>query len=139
MGLFPANVVLFINEGSGTLTTDKFGNPVETRNSIGQYLLSLSSDGTTPILKSSTGQPTSVESYSGHCVGKLLPDGSISKSKLLPPQVMSGESFRCEITDPVSKQKQRGNFVVLSVFQSKYRAVTKALGFKVTGYFEFGR
>lgn len=134
--LFPANMVLFVPEGAVTVTEDQYGNPVETKAAIGHYLISVTED--SPDLQANAGLDTATATYTGRCVGKMV-DGKYKRVKLLPPNVVANEKFACEVTDLASGRTHEGTFVVLSAFQSPYKVVTKVLGSRVQGYFEFGR
>lgn len=148
MALFPWNMVLYVPEGSTSLSYDNYGNPVEAKAGVGEYLISVSEE--SPQLKANPGADTNTATYSGRCVGKVKDltiqgDGRFARTnideraKFLPASVAAGERFQIMTVDPATKQTQRGSFVVLSGFQSRFKGVTKVLGSYVTGYFEFGR
>lgn len=136
MPLFPANMTLFVPEGKTTLTYDTYGNPIEFKPALGQYLVSVTED--SPELQANAGLDTAVVTYTGRCVGKLV-HGRYVNTKTFPSNVIANQRFDCEVVDPASGRIQKGTFIVLSAFQSRYRVVTKVLGAKVQGYFEFGR
>jgi hypothetical protein len=143
-------MVLFVPEGAVSLAYDEYGNPVEQRPAIAQYLLSVTEDNQQPVLKSNPGLDTATTTYSGRCMGKVkdtslkepdlyAPANIDSRARFLPSTLVSNKRFDCEITDPATKEKQKGSFVILSAFQSRFRVVTKVLGSRINGYFEFGR
>ena len=134
--LFPANMTLFVPEGQTTLTYDQYGNPIESNPSIGEYLVSVSED--SPELQANAGLDTAMATYTGRCVGKMV-DGEYEKVKYFPSNVIANQRFDCEVKDLASGRIHKGTFVVLSAFQSRYKAVTNVLGSRVQGYFEFGR
>jgi len=134
--LFPANMTLFIPEGATTLTYDQYGNPIESNPALGEYLVSVSED--SPELQANAGLDTAMATYTGRCMGKII-DGKYKKLKFFPTTVVPNQRLECEVKDLASGRTQKGTFVVLSAFQSKYRVVTKVLGSRVQGYFEFGR
>jgi len=134
--LFPANMTLYIPEGQTTLTYDQYGNPVESKPALGEYLVSVAED--SPELQANAGLDTAVATYTGRCMGKMI-DGTYKKVKFFPDTVVPNQRLACEVVDLASGRAQKGTFVVLSAFQSKYRVVTKVLGGRVQGYFEFGR
>ena len=136
MPLFPANMTLFIPEGKTTLTYDIYGNPIESKPALGHYLVSVTED--SPELQANTGLDTATATYTGRCVGKMVDDKYVN-TKVFPTNVVANQRLECELLDPASGCTQKGTFVVLSTFQSKYRVVTKVLGQRVQGYFEFGR
>ncbi len=129
-------MTLFIPEGRTTLTYDQYGNPIESKPALGEYLVSVGED--SPELQANAGLDTAMATYTGRCVGKMV-DGKYQNTKFFPDTVIPNQRLECIVTDPASGRTQKGTFVVLSAFQSRYRVVTKVLGSKVQGYFEFGR
>ena len=134
--LFPANMTLFIPEGQTTLTYDQYGNPIESKQALGEYLVSVSEDA--PELQANAGLDTAMATYTGRCVGKIV-DEKYQNVKFFPSTVIPNQRLECSVTDLASGRTQMGTFVVLSAFQSRYKVVTKVLGSRVQGYFEFGR
>ena len=138
MALFPPNLILYVPSGGVTLTTDRYGNPVESTPTEAIYLFSVTED--SPELRANAGLDTATATYTGRCVGRLGVDGVVdTRDKYLPATVIANVRLKCELIEPLSKKKHSGTFVVLSAFQNRYRVVTKVLGSKIQGYFELGR
>lgn len=159
MALFPPNLILYVPEGSSTLDYDKYGNPIElSAGGLAGYLLSVTED--SPELRANAGLDTATATYTGRCVGKLkdlkiinlLNNQNIdTRQKFLPATVIANVRLKCLLIEPDHAERSKnpsttspiikrpGTFVVLSVFQSRYPVVTKVLGTRIQGYFEFGR
>lgn len=57
------------------------------------------------------------------------------RPKFLPAHIQPQQTVRARLTDLATRVSQEGDFVLSEITQSRWRAVTKALGTNFKGYF----
>lgn len=127
----PINATITFSQGTGVFTTDpETGNPIEGTNTVTVKASIKQKTDKNPHRQDKPGLDPASVWIEGYAVHVLETNGTINKT--VPPLPNN-----CQITivDPATGQTMLGTLSIDTTIQSKFQAVTKALGKKIQGYF----
>lgn len=126
----PINATLTFKVGTGLFTADpETGNPIESSTNL-VVKASLSQKKNSGGKSEVPGLNPSAIEVEGRAIYVLESNGA--KNKSIPPLPTNAAIV---FTDAATGQELRGAIVLDTVVQSKFKAVSKALGTKISGYF----
>ena len=125
----PINATITFSQGTGVFTTDsETGNPIESTTTVTvKASIKQKSD---KNRQDKPGLDPASAWIEGYAVHVLETNGTINKT--VPPLP---NNCQIAIVDPATGQTMSGTLSIDTTIQSKFQAVTKALGKKIQGYF----
>lgn len=125
MSVFPVNATIVFQVGTGRFTSDRYGNEQEKTQSFTLKASLKIDEGKRQNILQQPGQNESVSYFIGYC----------ANPKFMPSSIKEGMTGECTIKDLATGSLLTGNLTITSLFQGRFKAVTKALGSKFEAMF----
>lgn len=125
MAVFPVNATIVFQVGTGKFTTDRLGNPQETMQPVTIKASLKIDDGKRQLIAQTPGSNDSTTYFIGYCINP----------KFMPQSIKERMTGQATITDPATGTLLTGSLTITSLFQTRFKQVTKALGSKFEAYF----
>jgi hypothetical protein len=123
------NAELIFQVGTGVFYINPAdGNEIEQFDTVKVIATMKIDEGYRPQDKQDLGANTNVF----YLTGNVIDAGN--GSKFMPSTIAEQQKGKCTITDPATGNTLKGNFVITSLMQSRWKQVTKALGSSFSGY-----
>ena len=125
MAVFPVNCTIVFQIGTGKFQNDRLGNPQETKQPFTLKASLKIDEGKRQNIQQNPGSNESITYFIGYCV----------TPKFMPQSIKEGMTGQATITDPATGNLLTGTLTITSLFQTRFKQVTKVLGSKFECYY----